>query len=72
MILGYISLTHDGKGLSSCTRLQALDLIAYNTLMARRFPNLGILSIYTVFILDQWDIFYWCLEINTSSTTPFY
>jgi hypothetical protein len=53
MILGYPSLTRDGKGLSSCTRLQALDLIAYSTLMARRFLILGISSIYTVFILDQ-------------------
>jgi hypothetical protein len=28
MILVYTSLTHDGKDLSLCTRLQALDLIA--------------------------------------------
>jgi outer membrane lipoprotein-sorting protein len=28
MILGYTILTHDGKDLSLCIRLQALDLIA--------------------------------------------
>jgi hypothetical protein len=53
MTSGYTSLTRDGKGLSLCTRLQALDLIAYRTLMARRYEILGILSIYVVFILDQ-------------------
>jgi hypothetical protein len=53
MIPSYTSLTHDGKGLSLCTRLQALDLIAYSTLMARRFLILGISSIYAIFILDQ-------------------
>jgi hypothetical protein len=53
MIPSYTSLTYDGKGLSSCTMLQALDLIAYGTLMARRFLILRISSIYTVFILDQ-------------------
>jgi hypothetical protein len=53
MILGYTSLTHDGKGLSLCTRLQALNLIVYSTLMATRFLILGISSIYAVFILDQ-------------------
>jgi hypothetical protein len=53
MIPGYISLTHDGKGLSLYTRLQALELIAYNTLMAKRFLILGISSIYTIFIHDQ-------------------
>jgi hypothetical protein len=52
MILSYKSLTHDGKDLSLCTRLHALDLIAYNTLTARRYQILGILSIYVVFILD--------------------
>jgi hypothetical protein len=57
MIPGYTSLTHDGKNLPLCTRLQALDLIAYNTLMARRYQIPGILSIY---------IIYWCLEIDTS------
>jgi hypothetical protein len=53
MIPGYTSLTHDGKGLSLCTRVQEPDLIAYSTLMARRFLIHGISSIYTVFILDQ-------------------
>jgi hypothetical protein len=53
MILGYTSLTHDGKGLSSCIRLQALDLIDYSTLMATRYQILGILNIYVGFILDQ-------------------
>jgi hypothetical protein len=53
MTPGYTSLTRDGKGLASSTRLQALDRIAYNTLMARRYLILGISSIYTVFILDQ-------------------
>jgi hypothetical protein len=53
MIPSYTSLTHDGKDLSLCTKLQALDLIAYSTLMARRYQILGILSIYIVFILDQ-------------------
>jgi hypothetical protein len=52
MILVYTSLTHDGKGLSLCIRLQALDLIDYNTRMARRFQILGILNIYVGFILD--------------------
>jgi hypothetical protein len=47
------SLTRDEKGLSSCTRLHALDLIAYSTVMARRFLIPGISSIYAVFILDQ-------------------
>jgi hypothetical protein len=40
--------------------------------MARRFLILGLSTIYAVFILVNWDIFYWCPEINTSSTTPFY
>jgi hypothetical protein len=53
MISGYISLAHDGKDLSLCTRIQALDLIAYSILMARWCLILGILSIYVVFILDQ-------------------
>jgi hypothetical protein len=53
MIPGYTSLTRDGKGLSLCTRLQALDLITYSTLMATRFLILGISSIYAVFLLDQ-------------------
>jgi hypothetical protein len=53
MIPGYTSLTHDGKDLLLCTRLQALDLIAYSTQMARRYQILRILSIYVVFILDQ-------------------
>jgi hypothetical protein len=53
MIPGYTSLTHDGKDLSLCTRLQALDLIIYGTLMARRYQILGILNIYVGFILYQ-------------------
>jgi hypothetical protein len=53
MILGYTSLTHHKNDLSLCTRLQALDLIAYNTWMARRYQIVGILSIYVVFILNQ-------------------
>jgi hypothetical protein len=53
MIPGYTSLTHNGKDLSWCTRLRALDLIAYSTLTARRYQILGILSIYVVLILDQ-------------------
>jgi hypothetical protein len=53
MIPGYISLIHDGKDLSLCTRLQALDLIAYSIRMDRKYPILGILSIYVVFIHDQ-------------------
>jgi hypothetical protein len=59
IIPGYTSLTRDGKGLSLCIRLQALDLISYSTLVARRYQILGILSIYIVFI-------------DTSSTTLFY
>jgi hypothetical protein len=53
MISRYTSLTHDGKSLSSYTRLQALDLITYSTLMARRFLILGMSSIYAIFILDH-------------------
>jgi hypothetical protein len=53
MTLSYTSLTRDGKDLSSSTRLQTLDLIAYITLMARKFLIPGISSIYIVFILDQ-------------------
>jgi hypothetical protein len=53
MTPGYTSLTHDGKGLSSCTRLQALGGIAYSTLIARRFLIPGISSIYAIFILNQ-------------------
>jgi hypothetical protein len=53
MIPDYTSLSHDGKDFSLCTRLQALDLITYSILMARRYQILGILSIYFVFILDQ-------------------
>jgi hypothetical protein len=49
---GYTSLTHDGKSLSSCTRLHALGRITYSTLMARRFLVPGISSIYAVFILS--------------------
>jgi hypothetical protein len=53
MILGYTSLTRNGKDLSLCTRLHALDLIAYSILMARRYQILGILIIYVIFTLDQ-------------------
>jgi hypothetical protein len=53
MMPGFTSLTHDGKDPSLCTRLQALDLIIYSTLMARRYQILGILNIYVGFILDQ-------------------
>jgi hypothetical protein len=53
MILVYTSSTHDGKDPSLCTRLEALDLIVYSTLMARRYQILGILNIYIGFILDQ-------------------
>jgi hypothetical protein len=53
MTPSYTSLTHDAKGLSSCTWLQALGHIAYSTLMARRLLIIGISSIYTVFILNQ-------------------
>ena len=53
MIPSYTSLSHDGKDLSLCTRLQALDLIAYSTRMARMYQIHGILNIYVGFILDQ-------------------
>jgi hypothetical protein len=53
MIPGYTSLTHDGRDLSLCIRLHALNLIDYNTLMARRHQILKILSINVVFNLDQ-------------------
>jgi hypothetical protein len=53
MIPGYTNLIHGGNDLSLCTRLQALDLIAYSTWMARRFQILGILNIYISSILDQ-------------------
>jgi hypothetical protein len=53
MTPGYISLTHDAKGLSLCTRLPAPSRIVYSTLMARKFLIRGILSIYVVFILNQ-------------------
>jgi hypothetical protein len=53
MTPGYTSLTRNGKGLSSSTRLQALGRIAYSTLMARRFLIPGISSIYVIFILNQ-------------------
>jgi hypothetical protein len=53
MILVYTSLIHDGKELSSCIRLQALDLIAYSAQMARTYQILAILNIYAGFILDQ-------------------
>jgi hypothetical protein len=47
----YTTLTCDGKGLSSCTRLQALGHIGYSTLMARRFLIPGISN--AIFILNQ-------------------
>jgi hypothetical protein len=53
MTPGYTSLTHDGTGLSSCTRLQDLGGTAYNTPIARRFIILGIFSIYAVSVLNQ-------------------
>jgi hypothetical protein len=53
MILVYTTSTHDGKDLSLCTRLQALDIIVYSTLMARRYQILGILNICIGFILYQ-------------------
>jgi hypothetical protein len=37
MIPDYASSIRDGKDLSLCIELQALDLIAYSTLMARRY-----------------------------------
>jgi hypothetical protein len=53
MIPGYTSSAQDGKDLSLCTRLQALDLIDYSTRMARRYQIHGILNIYIAFTLDQ-------------------
>jgi hypothetical protein len=53
MISGYTSSIHDGRGLSLCIRLQALDLIAYSILTVKRYQIPGILSMYVVFILDQ-------------------
>jgi hypothetical protein len=53
MIQGFTSLIHDGKDLSLCTRLQALNLINYSTRMARRYQTHGILNTYDNFILDQ-------------------
>jgi hypothetical protein len=53
MIQGFTSLTHDGKDLSLCTRLQALDLIACNIRMAKRYQIHGTLNTYDGFILDQ-------------------
>jgi hypothetical protein len=52
-IPGCTSSTHDGKDLSLCIRLQALDLIDYSTRMASRYQIHGILNIYIGFILDQ-------------------
>jgi hypothetical protein len=73
MIPGFTSLTHDGKDLSLCTRLQALDLIACKTRMARRYQIHGILNVYIGFILETTGgIFYCFLEVDTTSTTPFY
>jgi hypothetical protein len=53
MIPGYTSLTHGGKDLSPCTRLEALDLIGYSTQMAKRYQTHGILNIHVGFILHQ-------------------
>jgi hypothetical protein len=53
MTPGYTSSTHDGKDLSLCTRLLALDLIDYGIWMAKRYQTNGILNIYIGFILDQ-------------------
>jgi hypothetical protein len=53
MILVYTSLIHDGKDLSLYIRSWALDLIDYNTRMARRYQTHGILNTYDDFILDQ-------------------
>jgi hypothetical protein len=73
MIPGFTSLTHDGKDHSLCTRLQAVDLIACSTQMARRYQIHGIFNIYVDFILEMTrDIFYWCLEVDTTSTTLLY
>jgi hypothetical protein len=53
MTPGYTSLTRDGRGLSSCIRLQNLGRIAYRTPMARRFLIPRISSTCAVFILSQ-------------------
>jgi hypothetical protein len=53
IILDFTSLAHDGKDLPLCTKLQALNLIAYSILIARRYLIPGILSIYVGFILNQ-------------------
>jgi hypothetical protein len=66
------SLTCDGRGLSSCTRLQDLGRIAYSTLMAKRFLIPGISSIYIVFILSQPRHLLSAPGDKTSSTTLFY
>jgi hypothetical protein len=50
---GCTSLTHDGRDLSSCTRLQDQDRITYSTLMARRSQTSRISSIYVIFSLSQ-------------------
>jgi hypothetical protein len=73
MIPGFTSLTLNEKDLSLCTRLQALDLIACSTWMARRYQIHVILNIYVGFILETTgDIFYWYLEVDTTDTTLFY
>jgi hypothetical protein len=54
MTPGYTSLTHDGKVLSLCTRLHALDLIDYSTPMARRYQILGILRSTSFLSLINW------------------
>jgi hypothetical protein len=50
---GRTSLIRDGKGPSSCIRLQDQGRIAYNTTMAWRFQTPRISSIYNVSILSQ-------------------
>jgi hypothetical protein len=61
---GCTSLIRDGRGPSSCTKLQDQGRSAYSTLRARSFQTPGISSIY--------DVFRRRLEIKTSSITPFY
>jgi hypothetical protein len=51
-----------------------MDLIAYSTLMARRYQILGILSIYIIFILDQLgssfiDVWKWILLVQLHFTS---
>jgi hypothetical protein len=69
---GYTSLTHDGRGSSSCTRLQDQGRITYSTLMVRSFLIRGISSIYAVFILSQPIHLLSAPGDQISSTTPVY